>query len=93
MHTNVQIAVATNNFEMARQTIAKKRKINEAVILLQRNNVGVHETHEVEERLSDIAQAHLSLALTTLAMADGFGSTKAKIEYLAKTLGLQPFYF
>lgn len=93
MHTNVQIAIATNNFEMARQAIAKKRKLQEAAALLNRNHIGVHEMYEVENRLNEIADAHLDIALTALKDPIGYPTTRAKIENLAKALGLRPFNY
>lgn len=93
MHSQVQIAVAINNFEMARQTIAKKRKLREAAALLNRNHIGVHEMHEIEERLNYIADAHLEVALTTLKDPIAYPTTRAKIEHLAKALALRPFHF
>lgn len=93
MHSQVQIAIATNNFEMARASIAKKRKIQEAAALLIRNHIGVNETHEIEERLNDIADAHLEVVLNTLKDPIVYPTTRAKIENLAKALGLRPFHF
>lgn len=92
MHTNVQIAVATNNFEMARQAIAKKRKLQGAAALLQRNHIGVHEMYEVEYRLNDIADAHLEIALNTLKDPIVYPTTQAKVDTLASTLGRKTFF-
>lgn len=93
MHSQVQIAVATNNFEMARASIVKRRKIQEAVVLLQRNHIGVNDTDEAEEHLDGITDAHLNDALRALNDVDGYRTTQEKINQIAKIIGKQPFHF
>lgn len=93
MHTQVQLAVATNNYDMARQTIDKKRKLREAAVLLQRNSIGVNDLGEVEERLDDVAQHHLNDACRALGEVVEYRTTQEKILHIAKIIARPTFNF
>lgn len=93
MHNGIQLAVATDNFEMARQNINKKRRLQEAAVLLQRNHIGVNETHDIEERYNNIAQVHLENAFRAIDETSNYPTTQGMIHYLAKVLNRPSFNF
>ena len=93
MPSQTQLAVATNNFEMARQTINKKRKLQDAAGLLQRNSIGVNAISEAEERLDDIAQHHLNDACRALGEGVEYYTTREKILLIAKIIVRPAFNF